>query len=129
MACIISGMHNSHEIVEKLLQHPEVDVNAKDNSNETPLHTAVRLSLRINAVEKLLNHPFIDINRKNNNNQTPFDLIQQNMKQLENSSWEIEKQGLRQYENMEKMFEEFPVKRRWNAYCYFLNIPYRQSDN
>lgn len=64
MACIISANRKCHELIDKLLRHPEVDVNARDNSNATPLQIVVTMSSPIIAVEKLLNHPFIDINQK-----------------------------------------------------------------
>lgn len=101
----------------------------RDNTNETPLHKAASYQKEIHAFEKLLEHPFININLKNNDNKTPLDWIQDKMNLLritipDGDESTISK--LQLYGNIEKLFEEFVIKKRWNAYCYFLkyyNMP------
>lgn len=136
------------EMVEKLLQHPDIDVNSRDNTGETPLHTAV--ATMSNSCQQLLNHPFINVNctplhkatrttsldgvielinnpfilvnQTNLDHKTPLDLIKQTIKELEMlGSNPLRKNWLPQYIEKMRLIEEFSIKRRWNAYEYFFN--------
>ena len=56
--------YSYEKMVEQLLQHPDIDVNCRDNSGETPLHKAI--IGRNCSHRQLLNHPSINVNYNNN---------------------------------------------------------------
>lgn len=66
-------MHSSKwgltDIVQKMLQNPQINVNIQDSKNETALHLAC-YTQKTDVVELLLQHPNIDVNIKNYNNET-----------------------------------------------------------
>lgn len=78
--------YHSNGSVNILLNHPDVDLNATDHFNDTPLHMAVRFGssnsalhdapeMQLSVIKNLLFHPFIIINQKNNDKESPFDSI------------------------------------------------------
>ena len=73
----IACENNNIEIVKLLLQHPNIDVNAKENyTGNTCLHTAsAKKSIRL--VELLLEKPNIDVNIQNQDGDTPLLLASQ----------------------------------------------------
>jgi ankyrin repeat protein len=70
----ISNNDDMYELIEMVLQRPDIDVNLQDKDGESPLSLAVRKTKRLSerAVEMLLQHPDIDINIKNNEGFTPL---------------------------------------------------------
>lgn len=65
-ACRISW---AVKIIEMILHHPDVDVNANDNLSDTSLHKALKFfghrpDLSVKIVQKLLNHSFVLTNEK-----------------------------------------------------------------
>ena len=60
--CSASNQYDS--IVEKLLQNPDIDINARDNLQNTALHIAAERGHE-RIVKLLLRHPKIEINAKN----------------------------------------------------------------
>ena len=61
----------SYGIVEKLLQNPNIDVNAANDDGTTPLHVAAGKG-ELPIVNALLDNPNIDINTKDLQYQTPI---------------------------------------------------------
>lgn len=122
-ACSIPGSSSGVAMIEMMLRYPGIDANARSICNETPLHMAVKMFPPIiYTIRKLLDHPCIIINQRNNDNQTPLDLIRLIVKGVEMVPIrERVQRYLEQYVDIENIFEEFQVKRRWNAYNYFLN--------
>ena len=62
---------NNTEIINELLQHPNIDPNIQDEDGDTPLYTAVRRE-RIELVKKLLKLPNINPNIQNNDDNSPL---------------------------------------------------------
>lgn len=124
--------------IEKLLQHPDIDINARDKRNETPLHRAAR-TYHLRTIQQLLDQPLIDINPINNRNKRPLDLVEEriqkasnhhaklNVKQLRMSNVQdllkIEKleETLHLLMTIRSLLVEYPVKRHWILYQYYLN--------
>lgn len=57
------------DIVQKMLQHPQINVNIENYENETALHLAC-YTQKTDVVELLLQYPNIDVNKKNYKNET-----------------------------------------------------------
>ena len=53
------------EIIDLLLDHPNIQVNIQDEEGKTPLHQASLCGM-VESVEKLMSYPFTDLNMKNN---------------------------------------------------------------
>ena len=68
MAATILGFEN---IVNMLLQHPDIDVNAKGEFNETSLIMAIQYDQQP-AFELLLSHPDVHVNHEDVLNRTPL---------------------------------------------------------
>lgn len=121
-----------YQMVSILLNHIDININALDDINETPLHKTLSYSygdpeVRINVLKRLLNHECIDINIKNNDNKTPLDIIRGRLQTLQNGFLEnngnmtgLEEIELKCVKQMIHMLEEYPIKKRWNAYCYHM---------
>jgi len=62
------------DVMDLLLAKRELDVNAKDKEQWTPLHSACS-SGNLDCVERLLNHPKIDVNICNKSGSTPFQYL------------------------------------------------------
>ena len=73
-ACVSGNL----EIVKLLLEHPNIDVNLKNFSGNTPLHITIEYSYSdadTDILKLLLAHPDIDINAKNNKGDSFLHLI------------------------------------------------------
>ena len=66
-------INNNSQMLEILLQSPDLDINITNDAGETPLYYAAKFG-KSSIVFRLLVTPGIDINRKANNNQTPLDI-------------------------------------------------------
>lgn len=105
------------EVVEQLLQHPDIDVNARDGYGITPLHRASE-SVCVLLVKKLLDYPFILINEKKFDGKSPLDLAKENIEQSRGSE-RGDRLKLPSWVEIIRLLEEYPVKRRWHEYQYF----------
>lgn len=118
-------------IVEILLQHPDVDVNAIDDSNETPLHKTLTSSyisdssIYVRIIQKLLEHSFILIDQKNNDDKTPLDLMKDRVNRIlenKNERTSLQNDEVSCFTKIIHLFDEFPIKKRWQAYCYHVKL-------
>lgn len=128
------------EIVTALLEHPDIKVNAIDRNNGTPLHTICSICpitekwYKIELYEVvniLLNHPFIIIDHKNNDGMTPFDVLKEEMKQLEDrGAFRYRLDDVDIHDGIQllpackktiELLEEFAFKQRCDAYSFHLS--------
>lgn len=119
------AMQNLNYNCQKLLDHPLIDVNCIDDIGETPLHKATRIR-NLTGVRILLNHPCIDlIYQKNHDNRTALDLIEESIQDPNFQMMDHFMFGGTAipvcFEIKRLIEEEFPIKRRWDAYQYFLS--------
>lgn len=111
------------DLVQTLLQHPNINVNIRNCFNETPLYIAVKAQ-SLNVFRKLMNHPFILINETNNFGTTPLEFTNHNIRGLHggsNSDDIVVAERLQSYIEMKTLLEEFLLKRRFQSYQYFLS--------
>ena len=66
---------------QKLLEHPDTDVNAVCDKIGTPLHQAV-MEHNLAAAELILEHPYVDIRLQNGYGESPYSLA------FKNTMWE-----------------------------------------
>lgn len=107
-------------------QHQDIEVNAIDKNDDTPLHLLVcndvdpwTLKQRIPLIRMLLDHPSIDIVQKNKENATPIDLIEKRIAELEDVDHE---NTLPLWLEIKPLFgDDFPPKRKRRKYDYFLD--------
>lgn len=113
--------------VKILLQHPDVDVNATNSWNETPLHQTVssyqnddQVENCVNIVQMLLDHPFlVTINQKDRfHDTTPMDTNKRRIDDLEEFNDPKDVHFVEGRKKIRYMLNEFPIKRRWQSYCY-----------
>lgn len=132
-------MNCKYPAITKLLEHPDIHVNARDNVDETPLHKVVRLPVdhSVHVIQQLFDHSQISINTRNKHNKTPLELIDDNINQIrlhlssscgkyDDNVMMIKKQQQRERQLqlfMEKkdLFEKFEYKKRWLVYQYCLS--------
>ncbi|MBY0405043.1 MAG: ankyrin repeat domain-containing protein [Cyanobacteria bacterium] len=69
---LIKATKNLQEnFVEKLLNHPRIDINTTDKDGWTPLLWALKYN-HLPIIEMLMDHPKINVNSKNNDTQAPL---------------------------------------------------------
>lgn len=68
---LIACEKDYNEIFDVLIQHPDIDVNITDSSEDTPLSIAVSHN-NIHMVEELLKNPKILVNKPNTHQETPI---------------------------------------------------------
>jgi ankyrin repeat protein len=76
-----AASYNQKEIIEWLLLTQNVNVNAKDNDGDTPLHHCDQ----VNAARMLIDQGKADYRIKNNEGQTPLDLKKEEWQELKGS--------------------------------------------
>mmetsp|Transcript_13584 Transcript_13584/g.25507 ORF Transcript_13584/g.25507 Transcript_13584/m.25507 type:complete len:157 (+) Transcript_13584:56-526(+) len=76
-----AASYNQNDIMEWLLLEQNVNVNAKDNDGDTPLHHCDQ----VNAARMLIDHGKADYRIKNNEGQTPLDLKREELQELKDS--------------------------------------------
>lgn len=112
------------EVVYYGWEEPGVDLNA---FHDPPLYMPQKYydnpydydpEKRVNAVKKLLDHPCILINEKNINDKTPLDLIKAYLDDVENIREDTRAEEVQYGMKMIHLLEEYPIKKRWKAYCY-----------
>lgn len=113
------------------MNHPDINVIARDNLNDTTLHKIVKFQKLyssdhwLNLMQQLLNHSFIRIHEKNIENKTPFDMIKDNMYKLNDKNYQhdaSEEDILSCFIKMNHLLEEFLIKQRWQVYCYHVKV-------
>ncbi len=68
---MIASYHGHIPLVKLLCTHPQIDINAPNNSGETALHGAASQG-QIEVIEILCMQPKVNINATTNNNETPL---------------------------------------------------------
>lgn len=120
-----------YDIIEQLLQHPDIDINARDKNDETPLHLAIKTD-QLRIIQKLLDQSLVDINPTIKRNITPLDLVEERIQKARNKHDKLNthldrlkkeqlKKRIQLLTNIKNLFVEYPVKRRWISYQYYLN--------
>lgn len=123
----VACMERFDKGVETLLNHPDINPNATNVFNQTPLHYAFSTNIAfypspsVNIVKQLLDHPFIFIDHKDNDNKTPFDLVQEEIILLEANSDDEISPNLQEWIATKELLKEFPIRRRYHAFCFLLH--------
>lgn len=108
-----------------LLEHPSTNVNILNRCGDSALHVIIQDNYadeedHMQSVQLLLCHPSINIDQMNERNETPFDLASCKVKALETiDDNDRRKHLLPSYMETKKLLEDFPIKRKWQAYEYF----------
>lgn len=119
------------EIVEMLLQHPDIHVNVTNDIGNTPLHVTVRgysnsVHDCLDVVRLLLQHPSMNnnaINDANDNNETSMDIINHRILELADSNYYNKDLLLPYYIDIKRLLEDFSTQRKWQAYeCMFRSM-------
>jgi Ankyrin repeats (3 copies) len=117
----VACYNQSNEAFKILFKHPNIDVNVRNNFGLTPLHIRY-----LSTVQQLLDHPHIFINKKDNYGETPLDKIQSHIQEYKKLFPEASGHiccdtNAHECIEIKCLLEEFTVKRRWQAYQYFLS--------
>jgi ankyrin repeat protein len=84
-----AASYDQREIMEWLLLTQNVNVNAKDNDGDTPLHHCDQ----VNAARMLIDEGKADYRIKNNEGQTALDLKKEELQELKDSMEEDDENG------------------------------------
>jgi hypothetical protein len=83
-----------HEYVKELLLKKNVDINAKDSLNETPMHKVSHLDFGDHApydykdiVSDLIKNPFLKMNAQNSNGETIIDKLENTIVEIQNCNF------------------------------------------
>lgn len=128
------------EIVVILLRHPDISLNATTDTGASALHIVIDYLLydgdvpqgsfesRVNIVRSLLLHPFIIVHQKNEHNIIPSDIVMNEINKLEElDDDDPVRAALPYFLEMERLFVDFEIKRKWQAYEYFLFQKYDRA--
>jgi ankyrin repeat protein len=120
----LACQYGNHKIVKKLLQQPNIDVNAINWLNNTPIHSIFHGQNRIKdghvrVIRNLLDHPFFDLNVRNGGNKTPMDLIDHILPNA--IIYFIDDNEKSRYLDIQQLLKEYMIKRKRMTYDYLIN--------